>query len=260
MEYVYMWMMGGMFSLILMLASAVVGVLYFFDVPVSYSCGAVCASFVLYYLATLTSKADKDLSGFLPHVRRGVFIATICNYFPIKMLIPESVDLDPGYDASADPDRAKSEKASEDGKKDVGQPDDQYIIGVHPHGIHSLGATSLIYENGEFYKRFPRVSRNLHGAVASVLFRVPFVREIFLQAGYQAADRSVLDGLLARGKSIYIILGGSAESIRTETGKDKVWLHKREGFIRLALKHGAKLVPTYTFYMTDVYSVWYGPI
>jgi len=257
MEVVYMFIMGGMFSLILICAAAAVLLLWLtMGVPMLYSSLAIPVLLGIYSWATTFSHEDKNLKGFRPEVRNGPFIATICNYFPIKMIIPESVQLDPNYVQ----DSSKTEGDAQTTAGDDDLPDHKYIIGVHPHGIHSLGATSLIYEGGEFYRRFPRISRNLHGAVASVLFRVPFVRELFLQAGYQAADRKVLDGLLARGKSIYIILGGSAESIRTETGKDKVWLHKREGFIRLALKHGARLVPSYTFYMTDVYSVWYGPI
>jgi hypothetical protein len=89
--------------------------------------------------------------------------------------------------------------------------------------------------------------------VASVLFYVPMVREMFLAAGYRDASRPVCDRILNEGKSLYIIIGGSREALETQKGRDLVYLKKRTGFVRLAIRHGVALVPCYTFNLVDMY-------
>jgi hypothetical protein len=47
--------------------------------------------------------------------------------------------------------------------------------------------------------------------------------------------------------------GGEKEQIQTEYQKHKVFLSSRKGFVRLALKEGAELVPVYAFGESDLY-------
>jgi hypothetical protein len=43
--------------------------------------------------------------------------------------------------------------------------------------------------------------------------------------------------------------------MRTQTGVEEVFLLKRFGFVKLAMQHGAALVPTYAFGTVDLYDI-----
>ncbi|KAL7753382.1 diacylglycerol O-acyltransferase 1 [Sorochytrium milnesiophthora] len=55
------------------------------------------------------------------------------------------------------------------------------------------------------------------------------------------------------GKALLICVGGADESLLARPGKIELVLHKRKGFIRLALDCGASLVPVITFGEVDIY-------
>jgi hypothetical protein len=68
----------------------------------------------------------------------------------------------------------------------------------------------------------------------------------------QNNDFSIRSTLLA-GQSVYIIIGGEAESLLSAPGTDRVVVAgpRRKGFVRLALEANAELVPVYMFHNTD---------
>lgn len=69
-------------------------------------------------------------------------------------------------------------------------------------------------------------------------------------------DRDTIDYLLSKngsGNAIIIVVGGAAESLSSMPGKNAVTLKNRKGFVKLALRHGADLVPTYSFGENEVY-------
>ena len=103
---------------------------------------------------------------------------------------------------------------------------------------------------------FPERRGTLMGVVATVLFYIPVVREMFLWGGYIDARRAVLERALRDGKSVFLLPGGEAESLLCERGTDRVVAggEGRKGFVRLALDTGALLVPVYTFFNTDTYA------
>jgi hypothetical protein len=119
-----------------------------------------------------------------------------------------------------------------------------YIFGCHPHGIHCMGLIELSNPYNEFAKLFPNVAGlKLTGLAATVIFKIPVVRELFLYMGYVDASRSVVSKALAAGQSLYICIGGEEESLLTTPGKDIYVLQNRKGFVRLALSYGSSLVP-----------------
>ena len=133
-------------------------------------------------------------------------------------------------------------------------PDKQYIISAGPHGIHGHATGLLSWTGSPFYQKFPDMAGKLIGVVASVIFSLPGARELFLAGGFRDASRSVCERILSEGKSLYIITGGEAESLLSAPGTDILVLKPRLGFVRLALKNGCSLVPTYMFGNTDVFS------
>lgn len=135
--------------------------------------------------------------------------------------------------------------------------DTTYVFGVHPHGIHCTGLAELANPYNDFAKLFPNVSgRKLTGLVASVIFKIPVVREMFLYMGYVDASRSIASKALAAGQSIFVCVGGEEESLLTTPGKDIYVLIKRKGFIRLALSHGASLVPVLGIGTNEAYTTY----
>ena len=57
-------------------------------------------------------------------------------------------------------------------------------------------------------------AEKLTGLAASVIFKIPVVRELFLSMGYIDADRKVASKALAKGRSLFICVGGEDESLR----------------------------------------------
>jgi len=133
----------------------------------------------------------------------------------------------------------------------------QYIFAVHPHGIHCFPLGLLSTVGSDFDKKFPGlVGSKLTGLAATVMFKLPVVRELFLCMGYIDASRPVASKCLEVGRSIFVCTGGEEESMFTSTGKDIVVLKKRKGFVRLALSYGADIVPVYGVGNTDLYTTY----
>lgn len=133
----------------------------------------------------------------------------------------------------------------------------QYVFGVHPHGIHCMPLGIFTTKGSEFDRVFPcLVGSKLTGLAATIIFKLPLVREFFIYMGYVDASRSVANEVLACGRSVFVCTGGEAESMLTTVGEDIVVLKRRKGFVRLALAHGADLVPVFGVGNTDLYKTY----
>jgi len=53
--------------------------------------------------------------------------------------------------------------------------------------------------------------------------------------------------------NIFLIPGGISEQIRTQYGKEMVYIKKRKGFIRVALEKKCKIIPSYAFNVNDIW-------
>jgi len=134
---------------------------------------------------------------------------------------------------------------------------EQYIFAVHPHGIHCVPLGIFSMHRSAFSKRFPNlVEHTLTGLAASVIFKIPLVRELFITFGYVDASRSVAQNAMRCGRSLFVCTGGNEEAMLTTYGEDIVVLKNRKGFIRLALSYGANLVPIYGVGNTDLYKTY----
>ncbi|CAM9488198.1 unnamed protein product, partial [Heterosigma akashiwo] len=56
---------------------------------------------------------------------------------------------------------------------------------------------------------------------------------------------------MEKGESFGIIPGGFEEATISKLGAQRVYLKKRKGFVKYALKYGYALVPVYTFGESD---------
>lgn len=158
---------------------------------------------------------------------------------------------------------------SEKVKQQLSSKDQAFVMGVHPHGIHCFPLALLASPDTPFDAQFPGLvsgsstapTHPLTGLAASVMFKIPVVREFFLAFGYIDASRKVADAALASGRSIFVVTGGEEESMysnKTATGgkEDILVLKNRKGFVRLALRHGAALVPIYGINNNDTFETY----
>lgn len=122
----------------------------------------------------------------------------------------------------------------------------------HPHGMYVV--TPFIFHSG-----LPRDKTSwIYGyftAVAAAVFHVPFFREALMLVNARVADQTVIDSLLRSGKSVFLCPGGMYEQLATDPKQERAFFPPNLGFVRLALKHGVPLVPTYNFGENQLYDV-----
>ncbi|CAG5875296.1 unnamed protein product [Menidia menidia] len=134
-------------------------------------------------------------------------------------------------------------------------PNKNYVLGCHPHGILAVGAFSCFSTEGcGFEKAFPGVKSTL--AVLAGLLKVPILRDYLMFAGICPVSKPSLVHLLSKsgkGNAVSIVVGGAAESLASSPGVNTVLMKQRKGFIRIALEFGADLVPVYIFGENDLF-------
>uniref|UniRef100_A0A672JTL9 Acyltransferase n=1 Tax=Salarias fasciatus TaxID=181472 RepID=A0A672JTL9_SALFA len=134
-------------------------------------------------------------------------------------------------------------------------PNKNYVLGCHPHGIMSCGAFSAFSTKScGFAELFPGLRCRL--AILAGLFRIPLMREYIMGAGLLPVSKASLEHLLSKsgkGNAVVIVVGGAAESLASSPGVNTVVVRNRKGFVRLALQYGADLVPVYSFGENDLF-------
>ena len=136
-------------------------------------------------------------------------------------------------------------------------PDKQYIFACHPHGIHCTPLALFHCKGTPFDKRFPGICENkTSGLAATIVFKIPGVREFFLSLPYIDASRNVAEAALKADRSLFVCTGSGEESILTKTGEDVLVLSRRKGFVRLALAYGCDIVPIFGVGNSDLFTTY----
>lgn len=148
------------------------------------------------------------------------------DYFPIKLI--KTVELDPSQN---------------------------YVVGYHPHGIMSAGAFCNFATHATgFDKIFPKIRSYL--CILNGQFRFPFFREYLMSSAIVSVTKRSLSWILQqkeKGNFLVIVIGGATEALEANPGKFILNLHKRKGFVKIALQYGAHLVPVYSFGENDLF-------
>ncbi|CAO2613705.1 2-acylglycerol O-acyltransferase 2 [Lemmus lemmus] len=128
-------------------------------------------------------------------------------------------------------------------------PSRNYIAGFHPHGVLAAGAfLNLCTESTGFSSLFPGIRSYL--MTLTLWFRAPFLRDYIMSAGLVTSEKESAGHILRKkgaGNLLAIVIGGSQEALDARPGAYKLLLKNRKGFVRLALIHGAALVPIFSF-------------
>ncbi|XP_024427495.2 2-acylglycerol O-acyltransferase 3 [Desmodus rotundus] len=134
-------------------------------------------------------------------------------------------------------------------------PDRNYVLGSHPHGIMCVGSfCNFSTESTSFSQKFPGIRPSL--VALNSIFHLPLYRDYLMSSGMCSANCQSLDFILSRpqlGQAAVIAIGGAQESLYAMPGKHHLVLRNRKGFVRLALRHGASLVPVYSFGENDIF-------
>ncbi|KAJ8921382.1 hypothetical protein NQ315_002998 [Exocentrus adspersus] len=156
------------------------------------------------------------------------------DYFPLELVKPEGVYLDP--------------------KKN-------YLLGCFPHGVMPTGVFNAFSSSyGGFKSYFPH--HESYVATLTEQFVFPFCRELVLSLGGVSASFKSIEYLLSKpggGNVIAVVVGGAKESYNCKPGTFRLVLKYRKGFVKLALRNGAPLVPVFSFGETDLYDQYDGP-
>nr|BBA16945.1 diacylgycerol acyltransferase isoform 1 [Rhodosporidiobolus fluvialis] len=132
-------------------------------------------------------------------------------------------------------------------------PTRRYIFGYHPHGVIGMGAIANFgTEATGFSRLFPGLKPHL--LTLSSNFQLPLYREILLALGVCSVSMKSCQNILRQGpgSSITIVVGGAAESLSAHPGTADLTLKRRKGFIKLAIRQGADLVPVFSFGENDI--------
>jgi hypothetical protein len=133
-------------------------------------------------------------------------------------------------------------------------PDRPYVFGYHPHGIIGMGAlATFATEATGFSAAFPGIKPHLLTLASN--FHMPLYRDIILAMGICSVSKRSCSNILKSGpgSAITIVVGGAAESLSAHPGTADLTLRKRLGFIKVAIQHGADLVPVFSFGENDIY-------
>ena len=187
----------------------------------------VRAGFIGYitWYVFLDSSAPESGTRFLPWTRRLPFWNKLADYFPVRL--HKSCDLDPRGN---------------------------YLFGYHPHGVIGVGALITFATNATgFEQAFPGLDLRL--LTLAINFMFPFTREVLMALGINSVTKASVQRNLTRapGASVAIVVGGAAEALDARPGWAVLTLARRKGFVKMALKTGASLVPVFAFGENDIF-------
>jgi len=135
-------------------------------------------------------------------------------------------------------------------------PSSNYLVCSHPHGVLCFGAScAFASEACGWADQFQGLTPHITTIEGNLW--MPLFREFFLLFGAVSSSKRSLNWLLSRpggGEAPVLLVGGVPEMVHTGRRDIHLVLAQRKGFIKLALRHGASLVPSFSFGESETYS------
>jgi 2-acylglycerol O-acyltransferase 2 len=133
----------------------------------------------------------------------------------------------------------------------------RFMLAFQPHGVISFvglcAATNA-----------PEDLRALKTAVASSLLQTPILKHVMGIFGLIDASKKSLQRHFKKPGiqgCVALYVGGIAELFKASRTEERLFLSKRKGFIKLALRENVDIVPAYLFGNTSVLTIFkYGPL
>jgi len=133
-------------------------------------------------------------------------------------------------------------------------PKRNYLFCYHPHGVQSAGAMSCASDANMWDTIFPGISLSVQ--TLAMNFKIPLTRELLIMMGFGNASKASLQNALDKkipGSSALLVTGGAKEAMYAHPHFSKLVLKQRKGFVKIALRTGASLVPVYGFGENNLY-------
>ena len=115
------------------------------------------------------------------------------------------------------------------------------LFTFHPHGILCCGWSLCGSMSLELSKA------NIYFMGTDVLFSLPLISDMLTWYHSGAANKENMIARMKKGENLALLPGGFEEATIFAYGKHRVYIKRRAGFIKYALQHGYKILPTYTF-------------
>jgi hypothetical protein len=109
------------------------------------------------------------------------------------------------------------------------------LVGYHAQGL----AFDQCMLSVEIYERLGYLP---HGFI-NKLVDAPVLRRVFDGLGFFTADGPAIAAAVARGEHVMVQPGGTREACRAVRQRDRVEWGPRTGYLRLALRHGLRIIP-----------------
>jgi 1-acyl-sn-glycerol-3-phosphate acyltransferase len=122
---------------------------------------------------------------------------------------------------------------------------------VGNHGILPVDALLLHYAIKDALGRWPR------GLTDRRIFRIPFLRQGFMDLGIVVAHPQTGRALLEQEEIVTIMPGGSREAFKPSRERYQLMWRRRKGFVRLAIQTGSPIVPAVCIGNDELYHVFF---
>ncbi|XP_071798837.1 2-acylglycerol O-acyltransferase 2-like [Asterias amurensis] len=134
-------------------------------------------------------------------------------------------------------------------------PSKNYLMGHHPHGVLVFGAFfNFATDATGLSTVFPGMKVFL--MTLHQMFKMPVFREYFMLSGSVSVRKDSIEWVISQngvGNVGVIVVGGAPEALDAHPGVHRLSIKNRKGFVKLALVHGAHLVPAYSFGENNAY-------
>jgi 1-acyl-sn-glycerol-3-phosphate acyltransferase len=120
-------------------------------------------------------------------------------------------------------------------------PRDEPVLLVGNHSGGTLIADTFVFAQA-FYDHFGP-ERRFHQLAHDLVFKLPGARASLLRYGTVPANPENMARALERDAALLVYPGGDHETFRPTWESSEIDFDGRSGFVRLALEHGARIVP-----------------
>jgi 1-acyl-sn-glycerol-3-phosphate acyltransferase len=122
---------------------------------------------------------------------------------------------------------------------------------ISNHGLLPIDGWFLFYEIYRATGRWPR------GLTDWRIYRLPWLRQMFMDMGMVVGTHENGNRLLTRGEMIFIMPGGSKEAWKSSKYRYRLLWQGRNGFIRMALRNSCPILPSANVGTDDTYHVFF---
>jgi 2-acylglycerol O-acyltransferase 2 len=132
-------------------------------------------------------------------------------------------------------------------------PSKNYLFCYHPHGVISAGVLAIASAAAGFDELFRGITLSIN--TLGVNWYMPVIHEHANLFSYSDASKEAIAKCLSHGPgfSTLLVTGGAKESMTAHPYTSKVVLKTRAGFIKVALRAGASLVPIWGFGENNIF-------